>query len=53
WQAARPAQLSCVNQKAQHALSHDNLFHTVLGLMGVSTQAYRAELDISAGCTGG
>ncbi|MEN9383146.1 MAG: hypothetical protein RL323_289 [Pseudomonadota bacterium] len=53
WQAARPAQLSCVNQKAQQALSHDNLFHSVLGLMGVSTQAYRAELDISAGCTGG
>ena len=29
-------------------LSHDNVFHTVLGLMEIQSQAYRPELDIVA-----
>jgi lipid A ethanolaminephosphotransferase len=32
------------------ATSHDNLFHTELGLLGISTAVYRPELDIFAGC---
>ena len=29
-------------------LSHDNVFHTVLGLMEIQSDAYRPELDIVA-----
>jgi lipid A ethanolaminephosphotransferase len=43
----------CVRSRAQAAYSHDNLFHSVLGLMNVRTGVYRAELDIFDGCRGG
>jgi lipid A ethanolaminephosphotransferase len=33
---------------SQRELSHDNLFHTVLGLFGVQTSAYDAALDVFA-----
>jgi lipid A ethanolaminephosphotransferase len=32
--------------------SHDNLFHSVLGLMDVRTAAYRREADVFAACRG-
>lgn len=32
------------------AFSHDNLFHTVLGMMGVETSAYQKSLDAFAPC---
>jgi lipid A ethanolaminephosphotransferase len=41
---------ACLNGRRDTALSHDNLFHTVLAYMGVSTQAYRAALDAFAPC---
>ena len=40
----------CLKEKSSDALSHDNLFHSVLGLLDVSSQAYEQELDISAAC---
>ncbi len=52
WQAAWPRQAPCMKAKTQQALSHDHLFHSVLGLMGVSTQVYQPALDITAGCPG-
>lgn len=42
----------CVQSRAQNAYSHDNLFHSVLGLMNVRTGVYRAERDIFEGCRG-
>lgn len=42
--------ITCVQQRAQLPVSHDNLFHSVLGLMQVQTSAYRRELDVYAGC---
>ena len=42
--------LSCLRERAQVPVSHDNLFHSVLGLMQVQTSAYRRELDAYAGC---
>jgi lipid A ethanolaminephosphotransferase len=42
----------CVNAKAGTPLSHDNLFHSVLGLLDVGTSAYRADRDIFDGCRG-
>jgi lipid A ethanolaminephosphotransferase len=35
-----------VRQKANMDFSHDNLFHTVLGLMEVKTSVYRKDMDI-------
>ncbi|MEW6077820.1 MAG: phosphoethanolamine--lipid A transferase [Thermodesulfobacteriota bacterium] len=35
-----------LRQKSSDALSHDYLFHTVLGLMRITTAAYNRDLDI-------
>ncbi len=40
----------CLEQQRDAALSHDNLFHSVLGLMDVRTSAYRPELDLFRQC---
>lgn len=40
----------CLHQQAEKPASHDNLFHTVLGLLDVSTQVREAQLDLSAPC---
>ena len=42
--------LSCLQQHRRGSFSHDNLFHSVLGLMGVGTQTYRSELDLFQPC---
>lgn len=42
----------CLNRQATLPLTHDNLFHSVLGLMDVQTQAYRPELDLFLSCRG-
>ena len=42
----------CVQEKAHLPLSHDNLFHSVLGLLDVSTIAYREERDFFDSCRG-
>jgi lipid A ethanolaminephosphotransferase len=41
---------SCLQKKVDEKLSHDNLFSSVLGLMGIKTAMYNKELDIFAGC---
>jgi lipid A ethanolaminephosphotransferase len=41
---------ACLGDKRTQALSHDNLSHSVLGLMGVSTSVYQSALDIFDGC---
>jgi lipid A ethanolaminephosphotransferase len=43
----------CLRDKAAAPLSHDNLFHSVLGLLDVQTSAYSAGHDIFDGCRGG
>ena len=35
---------------AEQRITHDNYFHSVLGLMDVQTGAYQPELDMFAGC---
>ena len=42
----------CLQAKAGAPLSHDNLFHSVLGLLDVSTQVYREDRDIFESCRG-
>lgn len=41
----------CLAAQAGAPRSHDNLFHSVLGVFGVDTSAYRPERDIFAPCT--
>jgi lipid A ethanolaminephosphotransferase len=42
----------CLRGKVDASLSHDNVFHSVLGLLDVSTSAYRADRDLFDGCRG-
>lgn len=42
----------CVRSRAGEQYSHDNLFHSVLGLLNVRTAAYRSERDLFDGCRG-
>jgi lipid A ethanolaminephosphotransferase len=40
----------CLQARAADTLSHDNLFHAMLGLLDVQTSLYRKELDWFAAC---
>ncbi|MBV1787377.1 phosphoethanolamine--lipid A transferase [Marinobacterium sp. D7] len=42
----------CLARQRHQAYSHDNLFHSVLGLMSVQTSVYKPELDLFRGCMG-
>jgi len=40
----------CMRRQLNNTLTHDSLYHTVLGLMGVSTSAYRIGRDVFSVC---
>ena len=42
--------MACLQGKAAEPLSHDNLFHSVLGLLDVQMSLYQARLDLFASC---
>lgn len=42
--------LDCLQARAADKLTHDNLFHAMLGLLDVQTSLYRKELDWFAAC---
>jgi lipid A ethanolaminephosphotransferase len=41
---------TCLHNKVQTPLTHDHYFHSVLGLVNVSTEVYQAKLDVHADC---
>lgn len=41
----------CLKKNLDTAISHDNYFHSVLGLLGIQTQLYKKTLDIYASCS--
>lgn len=41
---------ACLKQQLDAPVSHDNYFHSVLGLMNVQTSVYKPALDIYAHC---
>lgn len=43
----------CDNDAAEAPVSHDNLFHTELGLLGVSTDVYEPAMDLLSSCRAG
>lgn len=50
FEKANAIDIHCLRKISDTAYSHDNLFHTVLGLLNVSTKVYDAELDIIKPC---
>lgn len=42
--------LDCLRRRAARPAAHDHLFHTVLGMLGVRTRIYEAEMDLTAEC---
>ncbi len=40
----------CLKKISTVAYSHDNLFHTVLGMLNISSRVYKTELDIVRPC---
>jgi lipid A ethanolaminephosphotransferase len=40
----------CMRERSRQAVSHDNLFHSLLGTFAVQTTAYDESLDVFAGC---
>jgi lipid A ethanolaminephosphotransferase len=42
--------LDCLRRRARASVSHDHLFHSLLGLLDVRTALYEPQWDFSAGC---
>lgn len=40
----------CFRDKALAGASHDNLYHTIMGMLGVKTPRYRPERDLASDC---
>lgn len=51
YQAAMGVDTACLAKDTAQPKSHDNLFHTVLGMMNVETKVYKQGLDAFASCT--
>ncbi len=49
-QAARGINVACVAKEKDDAVSHDNLFHSVLGLLDIRTSLYQPDLDLFSRC---
>ena len=43
---------TCLQGLREAPLSHDYLFHSVLGLLNITTGIHDASLDVLEGCTG-
>lgn len=41
---------ACLRDRADQPVSHDNYFHSVLGLLGIQTRAYHRAFDLYAPC---
>ena len=40
----------CLKQKADNPVSHDNLFHSLLGMLQIESKYYEKEFDITSDC---
>ncbi len=45
--------MTCLRRRAAEAYSHDNLFHSLLGVLDVTTSAYNRDRDLFAPCRSG
>ncbi len=46
----RGLDLSCLRQQASQPASHDNLFHSMLGILDIHTSVYQPSLDLFKAC---
>jgi len=44
--------LDCLRERSRASVSHDHLFHSLLGLLDVRTALYQPRWDVSAACRG-
>jgi lipid A ethanolaminephosphotransferase len=44
--------VECLQQRSHLPISHDYVFHSMLGMLDIETTAHREELDFFSGCTG-
>jgi lipid A ethanolaminephosphotransferase len=47
---ARGVKAACLSQQKDAAISHDNLYHSLLGLLDIQTAVYQPDLDIFRPC---
>ena len=47
---ATATDMSCVKAKGKEPIAHDHLFHTILGLLDVTTTLYDRNYDVGASC---
>ncbi len=52
-QASAGFDMACLANNANKTTSHDNIFHSLLGLMDVSTKVYDPSLDVFSSCRKG
>lgn len=50
YQKALAVDQGCMKRRAEQPASHDHLFHSVLGMLDISTAAYRPEQDLTREC---
>lgn len=50
WTQSTGLDQDCLRRKREAPISHDQLFHSVLGMLGVSTTLYERAYDLSASC---
>jgi lipid A ethanolaminephosphotransferase len=50
WTMQSGLSTDCLMSRAEQSISHDFLFHSVLGMLGVKTRAYQPVLDWSQPC---
>jgi lipid A ethanolaminephosphotransferase len=41
---------TCLRERAKQPASHDNLYHSIMGLTGVTTSSYIADRDLISKC---
>lgn len=41
---------ACVRKGADQKLSHDNFYHTVMGLLDIHSSSYQSGLDVLESC---
>jgi len=55
WTPEKPSHIAavdknCLKSKQDHPVSQDNIFHTMLGYMDITTSHYQSELDLFSSC---
>lgn len=50
WPAATRLDVDCLRSRTTEPVSHDHLFHTTLGLLGISSRVFDPAWDLTAPC---